>query len=74
MIIVYHILKSMTLFCHIIKLLLNMQWIYGLNDLRLSVWHDSLLYVETADRPGLLRDIVKVVNIVFESGEFDTEV
>lgn len=36
----------------------------------------SLLYIETADRPGLLREIVKVladVNVVFESGEFDTE-
>ncbi|GMH14127.1 hypothetical protein Nepgr_015968 [Nepenthes gracilis] len=36
----------------------------------------SLLFVETADRPGLLVDIVKVVtdiNISVESGEFDTE-
>ncbi|KAE8724381.1 ACT domain-containing protein DS12 [Hibiscus syriacus] len=36
----------------------------------------SLLYVETADRPGLLVDLVKIisdVNITVESGEFDTE-
>uniref|UniRef100_A0A5B7AFI8 ACT domain-containing protein ACR n=1 Tax=Davidia involucrata TaxID=16924 RepID=A0A5B7AFI8_DAVIN len=36
----------------------------------------SLLYVETADRPGLLVDLVKIitdVNIAVESGEFDTE-
>ncbi|KAL8153264.1 hypothetical protein V2J09_011024 [Rumex salicifolius] len=36
----------------------------------------SLLYVETADRPGLLVDIVKMVtdiNVAVESGEFDTE-
>ncbi|OIW09333.1 hypothetical protein TanjilG_01304 [Lupinus angustifolius] len=36
----------------------------------------SLLYVETADRPGLLVDIVKIItdiNISVESGEFDTE-
>lgn len=38
--------------------------------------HRSLLYIETADRPGLLREIVKVItecNCAFESGEFDTE-
>ncbi|KAI5070549.1 hypothetical protein GOP47_0015192 [Adiantum capillus-veneris] len=38
--------------------------------------HESLLYVETADRPGLLREIVKVIteiNVAFRSGEFDTE-
>ena len=37
----------------------------------------SLLVVETADRPGLLVDIVKVVtdiSVAIESGEFDTEV
>lgn len=37
----------------------------------------SLLYVETADRPGLLVDLVKIItdiNIAVESGEFDTEV
>ncbi|CAI0410494.1 unnamed protein product [Linum tenue] len=37
----------------------------------------SLLSVETADRPGLLVDLVKVIsdtNIAVESGEFDTEV
>lgn len=37
----------------------------------------SLLYVETADRPGLLVDLVKIIteiNISVESGEFDTEV
>lgn len=37
----------------------------------------SLLYVETADRPGLLVDLVKIItdiNIDVESGEFDTEV
>lgn len=36
----------------------------------------SLLYVEAADRPGLLVDIVKTItdiNIAVESGEFDTE-
>ncbi|KAL2578370.1 hypothetical protein AAZV13_15G002900 [Glycine max] len=36
----------------------------------------SLLYVETADRPGLLVDLVKTItdiNIAVESGEFDTE-
>ncbi|ERN07329.1 hypothetical protein AMTRI_Chr12g274660 [Amborella trichopoda] len=36
----------------------------------------SLLHVETADRPGLLVEIVKVIaeiNIAVESGEFDTE-
>jgi len=37
----------------------------------------SLLYVETADHPGLLVDLVKVItdiNVSVESGEFDTEV
>ncbi|XP_008342759.3 ACT domain-containing protein ACR11-like isoform X2 [Malus domestica] len=36
----------------------------------------SLLYVESADRPGLLVDLVKIiidVNVAVESGEFDTE-
>ncbi|XP_039032932.1 ACT domain-containing protein ACR11-like [Hibiscus syriacus] len=36
----------------------------------------SLLFVETADRPGLLVDLVKTItdiNIAVESGEFDTE-
>ncbi|KAL0425186.1 UNVERIFIED_CONTAM: ACT domain-containing protein ACR11 [Sesamum radiatum] len=36
----------------------------------------SLLYVETADRPGLLVDLVKIItdiNIAVKSGEFDTE-
>ncbi|KAK1289178.1 hypothetical protein QJS10_CPB18g00183 [Acorus calamus] len=36
----------------------------------------SLLYVEAADRPGLLVDLVKIItdiNISVESGEFDTE-
>eukprot|EP00268_Persea_americana_P038390 TRINITY_DN37970_c0_g1_i1.p1 TRINITY_DN37970_c0_g1~~TRINITY_DN37970_c0_g1_i1.p1 ORF type:complete len:178 (-),score=32.06 TRINITY_DN37970_c0_g1_i1:300-833(-) len=36
----------------------------------------SLLYVETADRPGLLVDLVKIItdiSIAVESGEFDTE-
>ncbi|GMJ14536.1 ACT domain repeats 11 [Hibiscus trionum] len=36
----------------------------------------SLLYVEAADRPGLLVDLVKTItdiNITVESGEFDTE-
>ena len=39
--------------------------------------HCSLLQVETADRPGLLVDLVKIItdiNIAVESGEFDTEV
>lgn len=37
----------------------------------------SLLTVESADRPGLLVDLVKIItdiNITVESGEFDTEV
>lgn len=37
----------------------------------------SLLYVETADRPGLLVDLVKTItdiNVAVQSGEFDTEV
>lgn len=36
----------------------------------------SLLKVETADRPGLLVDLVKIItdiNVAVESGEFDTE-
>ncbi|MFS7940365.1 putative ACT domain-containing protein ACR1-12 [Helianthus anomalus] len=36
----------------------------------------SLLVVETADRPGLLVDLVRIVtdiNVAVESGEFDTE-
>ncbi|KAM0942824.1 putative ACT domain-containing protein ACR1-12 [Dioscorea sansibarensis] len=36
----------------------------------------SLLLVETADRPGLLVDLVKIItdiNITVQSGEFDTE-
>ncbi|XP_038974706.1 ACT domain-containing protein DS12, chloroplastic [Phoenix dactylifera] len=36
----------------------------------------SLLVVETADRPGLLVDLVKIItdiNITVQSGEFDTE-
>ncbi|XP_058067978.1 ACT domain-containing protein DS12, chloroplastic-like [Magnolia sinica] len=36
----------------------------------------SLLYVETADRPGLLVDLVQIItdtNIAVVSGEFDTE-
>ncbi|KAH8479497.1 hypothetical protein H0E87_031320, partial [Populus deltoides] len=36
----------------------------------------SLLFVEAADRPGLLVDLVKAItdiNIAVESGEFDTE-
>lgn len=47
---------------------------------RVNVYDDgpnrSLLYVEAADRPGLLVDLVKMVtdiNIAVESGEFDTE-
>lgn len=39
--------------------------------------YQSLLYVETVDRPGLLVDLVKIVadiNVAVESGEFDTEV
>lgn len=46
----------------------------------ISIYDDgpdrSLLYVETADRPGLLVDLVKIVtdiNVAVESGEFDTE-
>ncbi|CAN6573051.1 unnamed protein product [Malus baccata var. baccata] len=36
----------------------------------------SLLYVESADRPGLLVDLVKIItdiSVAVESGEFDTE-
>lgn len=47
---------------------------------RVNVYDDgpdrSLLYVEAADRPGLLVDLVKMItdiNIAVESGEFDTE-
>lgn len=47
---------------------------------RLNVVDDgpdrSLLLVETADRPGLLVDLVRIItdiNIAVESGEFDTE-
>ncbi|KAK3029340.1 hypothetical protein RJ639_037863 [Escallonia herrerae] len=47
---------------------------------RIKVYEDgserSLLYVESADRPGLLVDLVKIItdiNIAVESGEFDTE-
>ncbi|KAH9667652.1 ACT domain-containing protein ACR11 [Citrus sinensis] len=46
----------------------------------ISVFDDgpdrSLLLVETADRPGLLVDLVKIItdiNVNVESGEFDTE-
>lgn len=41
------------------------------------VYFTSLLYIETADRPGLLVDIMKIiadVNIEVESAEIDTEV
>lgn len=41
------------------------------------LFHFSLLVVETADRPGLLVDLVKIIsdiNINVQSGEFDTEV
>lgn len=37
----------------------------------------SMLYIETADRPGLLLEIVKIitdVNVDVESAEIDTEV
>lgn len=37
----------------------------------------SLLYIETADRPGLLVEVIKIiadVNIDVESAEIDTEV
>lgn len=43
----------------------------------LYLFHFSLLVVETADRPGLLVDLVKIIddiNITVQSGEFDTEV
>ncbi|XP_039141416.1 ACT domain-containing protein DS12, chloroplastic-like isoform X2 [Dioscorea cayenensis subsp. rotundata] len=47
---------------------------------RISISDDgpnrSLLLVETADRPGLLVDLVKIItdiNITVQSGEFDTE-
>ncbi|KAH7277205.1 hypothetical protein KP509_39G039300 [Ceratopteris richardii] len=38
--------------------------------------NESLVLIETADRPGLLREIVKIltdINVRFRSGEFDTE-
>ena len=38
---------------------------------------DSTLYIETADRPGLLLEIIKIIadtNIDVESAEIDTEV
>jgi len=41
------------------------------------LFHFSLLVVETADHPGLLVDLVKIIsdiNINVQSGEFDTEV
>ena len=37
----------------------------------------SMLYIETADRPGLLLEIIKIIadtNIDVESAEIDTEV
>uniref|UniRef100_A0A453RVS7 ACT domain-containing protein ACR n=1 Tax=Aegilops tauschii subsp. strangulata TaxID=200361 RepID=A0A453RVS7_AEGTS len=40
------------------------------------MFHFSLLVVESADRPGLLVDLVKIIadiNITVQSGEFDTE-
>ncbi|THU62996.1 hypothetical protein C4D60_Mb01t11050 [Musa balbisiana] len=47
---------------------------------RINIYDDgpnrSLLVVETADRPGLLVDLVKIItdiNITVQSGEFDTE-
>ncbi|KAL8215836.1 hypothetical protein R6Q57_022673 [Mikania cordata] len=47
---------------------------------RIQIYDDSLdrslLSVETADRPGLLVDLVKIItdiNVAVESGEFDTE-
>lgn len=47
---------------------------------RIRIYDDgpdrSLLYVETADRAGLLVDLVKIItdiNVAVESGEFDTE-
>jgi UTP:GlnB (protein PII) uridylyltransferase len=47
------------------------------NLMRLNSIFFSLLYIETADRPGLLVEIIKViadVNIDVESAEIDTEV
>lgn len=47
----------------------------GYNFVAIYVY--SLLSVETADRPGLLVDLVKIItdiNVAVESGEFDTEV
>ena len=41
------------------------------------MFRSSLLVVESADRPGLLVDLVKIIaeiNITVQSGEFDTEV
>lgn len=41
------------------------------------MYFTSLLYIETADRPGLLVEIMKIiadVNVDVESAEIDTEV
>ena len=43
----------------------------------ISVEIRSMLYIETADRPGLLLEIIKIIadtNIDVESAEIDTEV
>ena len=45
--------------------------------LSLLFFVDSTLYIETADRPGLLLEIIKIIadtNIDVESAEIDTEV
>lgn len=46
-------------------------------ELQLNILSSSLLYIETADRPGLLLEIIKIItdiNIDVESAEIDTEV
>ncbi|RWW73958.1 hypothetical protein BHE74_00018137 [Ensete ventricosum] len=46
-------------------------------ELHLNILSSSLLYIETADRPGLLLEIIKIItdiNIDVESAEIDTEV
>lgn len=50
---------------------------FSRQEIKCTLKNCSLLYVETADRPGLLVDLVKTItdiNVAVQSGEFDTEV
>lgn len=50
---------------------------YIINGVHNFLQISSLLYIETADRPGLLVEIIKIIadiNIDVESAEIDTEV